>query len=61
MAVRSQPASLSQRAHQWGEDTKAPMNDLPIETVVVTNPGGMSGSKAAGSLNIADRHEEPNS
>jgi hypothetical protein len=55
----SQPASLSQRAHQWGTDTKAPSNELNVE-VVTDRPGGGSGS-VAGSINVVDRHQEPNS
>lgn len=38
---RSQPPDLSQRAHQWGADTKAPENDMPLETVIDTQTGGM--------------------
>lgn len=57
-APRSQPSELSQRAHQWGSDTKAPMNDLPIETVVVTNPGGFSGEDFLGEINTGRTSED---
>ena len=49
--VRSQPKSESQRV------TTAPMNDMPVEVVVDSGSGGMSGSKAAGSVKISDQTE----
>lgn len=49
---RSQPTELSQRG------TTAPMNDMPVTVVKVTNEGGIS--SAAGDIKLT-RHDEDKS